>query len=109
VNNYIDFICNDYNFQHLFICSTLLHYHKNDLNILFFIVPVPIDGIHVCLHYQKAGRKVIPDFRPPHVIRIAPVALYTGFHDVWQVASHLKEIMDSGEYKRFSKSRKVVS
>ena len=53
------------------------------------------------------ARGVIPDFRPPSVIRIAPVALYTTFHDVWQVAVHLKEIMDGREYERFSKERKA--
>ncbi len=75
-------------------------------------------GGHVALEHPKEAlrinealkeRNVIPDFRPPNVIRIAPVALYTGFHDVWRVASHLKEIMDSGAYKRFSKRRKAVS
>jgi len=55
------------------------------------------------------ARGVIPDFRPPNVIRIAPVALYTTYHDVWQVAVHLKEIMDGREYERFSKERKAVS
>lgn len=55
------------------------------------------------------ARGVIPDFRPPHVIRIAPVALYCTFHDVWRVAVHLKEIMDGREYERFSKERKAVS
>ncbi|HDQ93042.1 MAG TPA: kynureninase [Synergistetes bacterium] len=55
------------------------------------------------------ARGVIPDFRPPNVIRIAPVALYTTFHDVWRVAVHLKEIMDGQEYARFSKERKAVS
>lgn len=55
------------------------------------------------------ARGVIPDFRPPSVIRIAPVALYSTFHDVWRVAVHLKEIMDEREYEKFSKTRKAVS
>lgn len=55
------------------------------------------------------ARSVIPDFRPPDVIRIAPVALYTTFRDVWRVAVHLKEIMDRREYEKFSKTRKAVS
>jgi kynureninase len=67
----------------------------------------PVEAIRI--NEALKERNVIPDFRPPNVIRIAPVALYTGFHDVWRVASHLKEIMDSGEYKRFSKNRKAVS
>lgn len=75
-------------------------------------------GGHVALeHHEEAlrinealiARKVIPDFRPPDVIRIAPVALYTGFEDIWQVAAHLKAIMDKGEYRNFPKTRKAVS
>ena len=75
-------------------------------------------GGHVALEHPAEAmrinealiaRGVIPDFRPPAVIRIAPVALYTTFHDVWRVAVHLKEIMDGREYERFSKERKAVS
>ncbi|MDO9508732.1 MAG: kynureninase [Thermovirgaceae bacterium] len=75
-------------------------------------------GGHVALEHPTEAmrinealiaRNVIPDFRPPDVIRIAPAALYTTFHDVWQVAVHLKGIMDGREYERFSKERKAVS
>ena len=41
--------------------------------------------------------------------RIAPVALYSTFEDVWRVAQALKEIIDLREYERFGKGRKAVS
>ena len=43
------------------------------------------------------------------MIRIAPIALYNTFTEVWQVAMHLKEIIDNREYEKFSKVRKAVS
>jgi histidinol phosphatase-like enzyme len=39
----------------LYYYITTRTHTKNGLNILFFIVPVAIDEIHVCLHHQKAG------------------------------------------------------
>jgi kynureninase len=45
------------------------------------------------------GRGVIPDFRPPDVVRVAPVALYTTFHEVWRTVQILKEILDNWEYQ----------
>ncbi len=54
-------------------------------------------------------RGVIPDFRPPNVIRVAPIPLYNTYHEVWKVTEHLKEIIDNKEYKKFSKQREKVS
>ncbi len=75
-------------------------------------------GGHVALEHPTEAlrinealiaRGVIPDFRPPKVIRIAPIALYNTFTEVWQVAMHLKGIIDNREYEMFSKVRKAVS
>jgi len=55
------------------------------------------------------ARGVLPDFRPPNVIRLAPIPLYTSYRDVWQVVQHLKAIIDNKEYERFSKERGVVT
>lgn len=49
----------------------------------------------------KVNKGVIPDFRGPNVIRIAPVALYNTFHEVWQVVHFIKEIIDNREYEAF--------
>ncbi|NLI96891.1 MAG: kynureninase [Synergistaceae bacterium] len=55
------------------------------------------------------ARGIVPDFRPPSVIRVAPVALYNTFSEVWEVARALKEIIESREYERFPKERSAVS
>ncbi len=51
------------------------------------------------------GRGVVPDFRPPDVIRVAPVALYNTFHEVWRTVQVLKEILDSWEHQARSDLR----
>lgn len=55
------------------------------------------------------ARGFVPDFRAPDTIRIAPIALYNTFDEVWQVASALKEIMEHKEYLQFDKKRKAIS
>jgi kynureninase len=39
-------------------------------------------------------RGVVPDFRPPNVIRICPSPLYGTFHEIWRTVEHLKDIID---------------
>lgn len=65
------------------------------------------EGWRICQALKK--RKIIPDFRPPRVIRLAPVALYNSFGEVLQVAEALKEIIDGREYEAFSPLRDAVS
>ncbi len=55
------------------------------------------------------ARGVVPDFRPPNVIRLAPVPLYTGFADVWRLVQHIVEIVDEREYERFDRNRKAIT
>jgi len=72
---------------------------------------------HVAVEHEEAlrisealrARKVIMDFRPPQVIRIAPIALYNTYHEIWQVAHYLKEIVDKKEYESFSVDRKAIT
>lgn len=74
-------------------------------------------GGHVAIEHKHAyqicqalkERKVIVDFRPPNVIRIAPVALYTTFMEVWQTVQHLKEIIDTDEWQRFPSESGLVT
>ncbi len=61
----------------------------------------------ICCALKKRG--IVPDFRPPRVIRIAPVALYNSYEEVWAVAQALKEIVTSREYENFSKIPAAVS
>src|SRR5699024_11747815 len=58
-------------------------------------------GGHVFLVHQEAARickalkanGVISDFRAPNGIRLAPVALYNTFEEIWQTIHILKMIM----------------
>jgi kynureninase len=54
-------------------------------------------------------RGVVPDFRPPDVVRLAPIALYTSYHDLWQIARHLREIVETGEYLHGPEGRELVA
>lgn len=74
-------------------------------------------GGHVAIIHEKAlqinealkDRGVIPDFRPPNVIRLAPIPLYNTFAEILQVATYLKEIIDTEAYKNYSDQRPAVS
>lgn len=46
---------------------------------------------------------IVPDFRPKNIVRIAPIALYNTFQDVWNVVQILKRIIDDKEYEQFIK------
>ena len=74
-------------------------------------------GGHVGIVHEEAyrinealkARKIIPDFRPPNVIRLAPIPLYVSYYEVWQVVQNLKAIIDNREHERFPKSRGLVT
>jgi kynureninase len=52
---------------------------------------------------------VIPDFRPPNIVRIAPTPLYNTYHEIWRLVQHLRDIIEKREYERFSRERKAIS
>ena len=52
---------------------------------------------------------VIPDFRPPDVVRLVPIPLYTSDHDIWQAVGHLREIMERGEHLADAGRREIVA
>lgn len=54
------------------------------------------------------ARNIIPDFRTPDIIRIAPVALYNTFQEVQAVANAIYQIMDQKEYLNFPQKRKAI-
>lgn len=74
-------------------------------------------GGHIFLEHKESARickalkenGVIPDFRAPNGIRLAPVALYNTFEEVWEVVQILKKIMDEEQYKQFENKRDVVA
>ena len=74
-------------------------------------------GGHIALAHKEAARickalkdaGVVPDFRAPNIIRLAPVALYTSIEDVEEMAGRLKTIMDGELYKNYTNERNVVA
>ena len=74
-------------------------------------------GGHVAIEHAAAPaicralkqRGIVPDFREPNVIRIAPVALYTRFEDVWLTVQALKAIIDAGEHMALDQGRALVA
>ena len=74
-------------------------------------------GGHMALAHPQAvpickalkARGIIPDFRPPNVIRVAPAAMATTYEDVWSLVSALREIVDTREYERYGAIREAVA
>ena len=74
-------------------------------------------GGHIALAHEDAARickalkeaNVIPDFRAPNIIRLAPIAFYTSAEDVVEMVRRLKHIMDNEVYKNFTNERNVVA
>lgn len=74
-------------------------------------------GGHVALVHEEAVRinealkdeGIVPDFRKPNVIRLAPVPLYISYEEVFDVVMALKKIMDHKTYEKYDKKRSVVA
>lgn len=74
-------------------------------------------GGHILIGHEKAAginaalksKGVVPDFRAPGYVRIAPVALYNSFEDVYRAVMILKEVMDDRLYDAFNNKRGVVA
>jgi kynureninase len=74
-------------------------------------------GGHVAVEHPEGARitkalknrRILPDFREPNVIRLAPIALYTRYIDIWQVAQSLAGIIDTGEYRELEEGRNIVA
>ncbi|RHW43620.1 kynureninase [Neobacillus notoginsengisoli] len=99
----------------------LMELIQEELNGHGFILRNPIDdekrGGHIFLEHPEAARickalkadGVIPDFRAQNGIRLAPVALYNTFEEVWKTVQILKAIMNEEKYKQFENKRGVVA
>ena len=55
------------------------------------------------------SRKVVTDFRPPDIIRIAPSPLFNTYEEIRAVAGHIREIVDGRDYEEISPERKPIS
>jgi len=74
-------------------------------------------GGHVAVEHENAAsitkalkeRGIVPDFRAPNIIRLAPVALYNTFYETWQVAWHLKDIIDQKDHEKHENIRDTIA
>ncbi len=74
-------------------------------------------GGHVAIEHEHAlevsealrAHGVVPDFRPPNIVRIAPAPLYNTYHEIWQLVQHLKRIINTKEYEHYSQKRRAIS
>lgn len=74
-------------------------------------------GGHVALEHADAAlitralraRGVVPDFRQPNIVRLAPVPLYNSFAEIWRAVSIIREIVERGEHRQYAGVRDVVS
>lgn len=94
---------------------------EQELSDYGFIERSPKDaekrGGHIFLEHEEAARickalkaeGVIPDFRAPNGIRLAPVALYNSFADVWNGVQILKQIMENKSYETFENVRDIIA
>lgn len=67
----------------------------------------PIEAFRI--NEALKARGIVPDFRQPNIIRIAPIALYNTFEEVWRVANALRNIIDEKEFEGFERTRKAIS
>ena len=99
----------------------LIEEKLDDLNIGFSTTtPYRAErrGGHIALKPEREAfrinealkaRGIIGDFREPGIIRLTPSPLYTSFHEVWQTANVLEEIVEDKEYENFSHNRDAVT
>lgn len=74
-------------------------------------------GGHVALAHEEALRinkalkyhRIITDFRTPNIIRIAPVAFYNTYEEVWKLVEILERIMETKEYEKHEIKRGLVA
>jgi kynureninase len=88
---------------------------------LGFAIGTPRDpkrrGGHVSLQHENAqpmslalrARGVVPDFRKPDVIRLAPSPLYNTFTECWDAVQLMKEIAATRAWQEFEATPALVT
>lgn len=105
----------------LMLTQYLMDLIESELSSMGFSIGTPREddrrGGHVALEHAEALRickvlkqhGVVPDFRPPNVIRLAPVPLYVSYEDVFKTVQTIKYIMKRRLYLAVSKEKGVVT
>jgi kynureninase len=93
------------------LTSMIVEFTDARLRPLGFDVVSPrapfVRGAHVSVAHPDAGRisralreraRVIPDFRPPDLLRLAPAPLSSRFVDVWDGLERLRRLVERGDH-----------
>ncbi|WP_134704259.1 kynureninase [Ammoniphilus sp. YIM 78166] len=103
------------------LTNYMMHLIEHELSSFGFNIANPREearrGGHVSIEHPDAIRickslkehQIIPDYRSPNIIRLAPVALYTSFVDVWSAVQKIKIIMTEKQYEKFENKRETVA
>jgi kynureninase len=103
------------------LTAYLMHLIDTELTSYGFTVGNPREdayrGGHVALEHPEAARinealkaaGVVPDFRYPNVIRLAPQPLYNRYVDVYDLVQILKTIMDTGAHLKYENKAGTVA
>jgi kynureninase len=96
----------------------LMQMIRQELVPLGFTLASPLSvhqrGSHISIQHEKAYAinramiepldpakpSIIPDFRPPNLIRLGIAPLYTSFKDLYVAVERIKEIVETGELDR---------
>lgn len=65
------------------------------------------EAARICKSLKENG--VVPDFRAPNGIRLAPVALYNSFEEVWKSVQILKDIVTNKTYEKYENKRDIIA
>jgi kynureninase len=105
----------------LALTSYLRELVESELAEFGFVFATPIEdhrrGGHLALVHPEAPRicralidaGVIPDHRPPDIVRMAPVALYTRFEDCREAIARLRTIMERRAYGAYPVERGLIT
>lgn len=111
------------NKQSSFLIDLIQHY----LIPLEFQIASPLDitkrGSHISITHNESYRInramiapkdkntkiIIPDFRPPNLIRIGITPLYTSYLDLYEAIIRISEIVTTNEYENFSTEKLTVT
>ncbi|WP_052477078.1 kynureninase [Jeotgalibacillus campisalis] len=74
-------------------------------------------GGHIALEHSAAAsickalkdQMIIPDFRSPNLIRLAPAPLYTTFEELFYSMLELEKIMETKAYEQYQNSRNIIA
>ncbi len=105
----------------LALTEFMIELFDSELGNLGFSLATPRDakarGGHVALRHAEAPRickalkkrGVIPDFRPPDIVRLAPSPFYTSFAETAETIAILKDIVEAKRYLEFPNVREMVA